>query len=202
MRMHTWSTAAVLATASMLGGLLSAAPPALAATATAPDPAAEDLLAEAGLVHEEWAPELVERLSANTQTPDAPWSPRRMRGETEPDRASRSVSTSIATNPTISGTGDLPGYTFMGFPFFDANGETSVRVNVGSGNLLIEDTAAAVAGPGVGIEVQSVYNSLPVPFGDISEGWATNLGSLGLVGDASGDEAWFYGPTGYIAKGA
>jgi RHS repeat-associated protein len=129
--------------------------------------------------------------------PDTPWAPKAIRNA--PSESAQRSTAAPATNPSARGTGDVPGYTFMEFPFFDADGRTSVRVNIGSGNLLIQETEVAMTAPGVGIEVQRVFNSLPAPFGDISEAWSSNLGSLGLVGNGSSTEAIFHGPTGYSA---
>jgi RHS repeat-associated protein len=200
MRFKKKLAVAVIATSGAMVGLASASP-AVAVPADVPPPSAEQLLSETGLVHETWVPEQASALPVNEGVPDRAWSPRLP--EEEADRGTslqRNVPPVDETKPSTSGVGDLPGYTFMDFPFFDADGRTSVRVNVGSGNLLVQETEAAIAGPGVGIEVQRVFNSLYTQFGDISNRWATNLGTLGLLGNSASNEVAFYGPTGYVAR--
>ncbi|GAA3663922.1 type IV secretion protein Rhs [Microbacterium marinilacus] len=189
-----------LVTASTLAVSLVAVPPASAADELGPEQVAEQLLSEAGLDYQDWVPQESGRGPVNTDVPADAWRPREAPDADKTNQARQAAKAPDRAIPTTGGTGDLPGYTFMEFPFFDANGGTSIRVNVGSGNLLIQETEAAVAGPGVGLEVQRVFNSIPAPFGDISERWATSLGSLGLVGTATSNDAHFYGPTGYIAK--
>lgn len=173
-----WTSGAALA--ALVGGLMISA-------SLHPVPAVADTAAI-------WEPETSAPRDLGDAPPQQAWSPERF----EDDDAIVPQARQATSNASLVRAGDLPGYSFQEFPFFDADGKTRIRVNLGTGDLLIQQNEIAVGGPGSALEIERIY-SLNNHSHDIADHWSTNIGLLGFVGTANASSASFYGPTGYIA---
>lgn len=200
--MHMHMRRAVLTVSTILALVVSGGVTAASAqepAASDPEPSFEDLLNEAGLPGKSWQPEPDAYVGdEGGAAPSERWSSEQFRVDedvVEREGAELEKAQNAAADTTWPAkVGDTGYFTFLDFPFFDTNGDVAVKVNVASGNLLVQSVESAIAGPGAGIDVTRVYNSFEEDPGDVSATWRTNVGSVGL--DISSTEVVFHGKTG------
>ena len=99
------------------------------------------------------------------------------------------------TNITpVDGLGDVGFYDY----FKDTiNKHITLKVNIGSGNLLVETSDVSIRGTGIDLSVGGTYNSLQNHFAQHGKGWTFNFGSdVSLQSNSDGSETYF-DPTGH-----
>lgn len=104
--------------------------------------------------------------------PNAPW--------TYPDEkpsAGKSSRAALSGPGMYSGTGNLPKYSFQEFNVFGE--DSTVGVNLGTGNLHIRTLERSLNGPGVPAAIFRVYNSNDDTYGDAGT-WKTDVRLTGL----------------------
>jgi hypothetical protein len=205
----------LLAAALTLG--VAAAPPAAAAPVPEPPPAEspwpappggavgrEEMLswlAETGRERTPWSPPA--QVTRATKTAPAtgevaPESDSRVLAESQSSTAEEGVSAAAVAGPVTVGApglGALPHFAFEDFELWE---NTTARVNLANGNLLVSATDRVVAAPGITSRIERHYNGLTTVAGAFGGGWMMGTGQdVSLA--VSGSTATFTGPNGFKA---
>lgn len=132
------------------------------------------------------------------RTPDAPnppeeqWTPPGSRRLVEP--AGRAPAGTVAGAP---GLGELPWFSFQNF---ELSGDTSAKVNLANGNLLIAAADATIGVPGFGLRADRYYNGLSTAWGSHGGGWSSNQAAFDVGIDDHGSYADFWSPNGGVLR--
>ncbi|GAB3617344.1 RHS repeat-associated core domain-containing protein [Okibacterium endophyticum] len=97
---------------------------------------------------------------------------------TVPPDADGEVSPHGAPPGTPVGAPGLGSMPYFSFEEFDLGDRSTARVNIANGNLLVESSDIAIAGPGVGIDLGRVYNGLSSLDGALGGGWDFSVPDL------------------------
>lgn len=146
-----------------------------------------------------WSPsdELAEPTEEPANIPDTPWTPeegeRPLNSGSEDGTASRAPAGTIAGAP---GLGELPWFSFQDF---DLAPDSSARVNLANGNLLMTANDFDIAVPGFGLRHDRHYNGLSTRDGTFGGGWTSNFPfDVGLALSTDKKQADLYGPSGFV----
>lgn len=142
---------------------------------------------------EEPTPVDEEALQTGAQILEQPWEPTELRAfpaDGEEGTANRAPAGVVAGAP---GLGAMSYYSFQDFEVSD---DTSVKVNVANGNLVIQSNDGEIAGPGISLHSERFYNGLTNHQGAFGGGWSSSLSSTDVGLTFTPTSATFHGPTG------
>lgn len=120
----------------------------------------------------------------------------------EPNLGSRSLSNPNGRAPggTVAAAPGLGIDDYFAFEDFPLSDDTSVRVNIANGNLVITSNDGSTAAPGQGISLDRYYNGLTTSAGSFGGGWSSefSLYDVGLKVIQAGENhtATFYDAVG------
>lgn len=94
-----------------------------------------------------------------------------------------------------SRTGDYPQAAFSEQRLTD---RSSLAVNVSNGNLLIRDADLGIAGTGLDLEIDRLYNGLSDSAGSLGQGWSMGTGDDVRIRVEADGSVSFHDPTGAL----
>lgn len=158
-----------------------------------PDDAVGGEVPESNPPAEDWAP-AEDAVTEDGEAGDAKQPP--AEGDVEPDAQQRSVpdadselvtpmAAPVGTNPGKPGLGELPWFAFQDFELWE---QSTARVNLGNGNLLVKANDSKIAVPGFALRQDRFYNGLATTGGSLGGGWQSNnaAGDVGVIDDGNG----------------
>ncbi|MDQ1438358.1 MAG: hypothetical protein QOK43_1987 [Acidimicrobiaceae bacterium] len=92
--------------------------------------------------------------------------------------------------------GELPGFKFDDFKLTD---RMTLKVNVGTGNVVVDASDLAIQGSGLNLGIKRFWNSASQADGSFGDGWTMGTAADVYLDPASDGSVTFHGPSGFEA---